>query len=123
METLGKVINILFGDDNNRMLHALIILVVLDYITGVCVAILEHKLSSKIGAKGIAGKVMVFVLVALSNVADTYFLLDGNALETVTVIFYCANESISIVENAGKMGIPLPEKLRSVLEKLKDKNG
>ncbi|KAF5065280.1 holin family protein [Oscillibacter sp.] len=123
METLGKVINILFGDDNNRMLHALIILVVLDYITGVCVAILERRLSSEIGAKGIAGKVMIFVLVALSNVADTYFLLDGNALETVTVIFYCANESISIVENAGKMGIPLPQKLLSVLEKLKDKNG
>lgn len=88
METLGKVINILFGDDNNRMLHALIILVVLDYITGVCVAILERRLSSEIGAKGIAGKVMIFVLVALSNVADTYFLLDGNALETVTVISY-----------------------------------
>jgi len=123
METLGKVINILFGDDNNRMLHALIILVVLDYITGGCVAILERRLSSEIGAKGIAGKVMIFVLVALSNVADTYFLLDGNALETVTVIFYCANESISIVENAGKMGIPLPQKLLSVLEKLKDKNG
>lgn len=112
----------LFGQDNLNILCALIVLVVLDYVTGVCVAIKDGKLSSTIGAKGISRKVVIFALVALSNIADRYFLSSAGTLEAVTILFYCANEAISILENACKMGIPIPQKLKSVLESFKNKN-
>lgn len=112
LDAIRQGINMLFGTENQNILNALIILVVLDYITGICVAIHIKKLSSEIGSKGITRKVMIFVLISLSNIADTYFLQAGNTLETVTILFYCANEFISIIENAAKMGIPIPQKLR-----------
>ena len=112
----------LFGQDNLNILYALIVLVVLDYVTGVCVAIKDGKLSSTIGAKGISRKVVIFALVALSNIADRYFLSSAGALEAVTILFYCANEAISILENACKMGVPIPQKLRNTPESFKNKN-
>ena len=79
-------------------------------------------MSSSIGAKGIANKVMIFVLVSLSNVVDTYFSITGSAIEAITIMFYCTNEAISIIENAVKMGIPLPAKLVSCMKAFKSKN-
>ena len=111
MPDLSTVVNMFFGADNNKVLYALIILVTLDYITGVCVAIKDKKLSSSIGAKGIINKVVIFIMVSLSHVVDSYLLSSGVALERITILFYCANEAISILENAGKIGVPLPEKL------------
>lgn len=123
MNILNSLVILLFGINNRNILYALIILVSLDYITGICVAVRKKELSSSIGAKGIANKVMIFVLVALSNVVDTYFLPAGNAIESVTILFYCANEALSIVENAAKIGIPLPKKLFNYLKIFKQKNG
>ena len=122
LDTLKHVISFLFGTENQNILHALITLVVLDYVTGVCVAIHNKKLSSAIGSKGISKKVMMFVLISLSNIADVYFLQADSALETVTILFYCANESISIIENATKIGIPIPEKLKKISSSIKKKN-
>lgn len=119
---IRNVILFLFGNENTNILFALMALTVLDYITGVCVAIRNKTLSSAIGAKGIANKVVVFVLVSLSNIIGTYFLQAGSALEALTILFYCSNESISILENACKIGIPIPEKLKNVLEELKGNN-
>lgn len=122
MEIFKEIISILFGTDNGNSLRALVILVAIDYVTGVCVAIRKHELSSEIGAKGIAGKVMIFALVALSNVADTCLQFDSTALGSITILFYCANESISIIENAGRMGVPLPKKLIRFMTKLQEKS-
>ena len=114
----------LFGSDNIGILYALITLVILDYITGICVAVKQGKLSSSIGAKGIARKVVIFSLVALSNILDSYFLNAAGVLEAATILFYCANESISIIENASSMGIPIPKKLKDALRMFgKDENG
>lgn len=121
MHILNAMISMLFGDHNRNILYALILLVSLDYITGVCVAVRKRKLSSSIGAKGIANKVMIFALVSLSSVVDRYFLPAGTAIETVTILFYCANEAISILENAVKMGVPFPAKLTSSLKAFQDK--
>lgn len=111
MPDLSTVVNMFFGADNNKVLYALIILVTLDYITGVCVAIKDKKLSSSIGAKGIINKVVIFIMVSLSHVVDSYLLSSGVALERITILFYCANEAISILENAGKIGVPLMESM------------
>lgn len=94
MPDLSTVVNMFFGADNNKVLYALIILVTLDYITGVCVAIKDKKLSSSIGAKGIINKVVIFIMVSLSHVVDSYLLSSGVALERITILFYCANEAI-----------------------------
>ena len=120
MPDLSTVVNMFFGADNNKVLYALIILVTLDYITGVCVAIKDKKLSSSIGAKGIINEVVI--MVSLSHVVDSYLLSSGVALERITILFYCANEAISILENAGKIGVPLPEKLLAHLNSFKEKN-
>ena len=120
--TAKHIIMFLFGSENRNILYALITLVVFDYITGVCVAIHDQKLSSAIGAKGISKKVMIFILISMSYIADNYFLQAGNTLETVTILFYCANEAISIIENAAKIGIPVPEKLKNLFNSFKEKN-
>lgn len=102
-----------------KTFYALLILVALDYITGVCVAIRDKKVSSKIGAKGIASKVMIFAMVSLSAIIDRFLVGDGSALSTLTILFYCANEIFSILENANKFGLPLPTKLTQFLEEFK----
>ena len=90
------------------LLLALLLLVLLDYITGVCVAIQTKTLSSQIGAKG-------------CHVLDTYLLQSETALAALSSVFYLSNEAISILENVGRLGVPLPEKLRSILAALKSK--
>lgn len=122
MDLISSLLIFLFGHENQTILYALIALVVLDYITGICVAIRQARLSSSIGAKGIIGKVMVFIMVSLSHVVDEYLLPSGTTLEAITILFYSTNEIISIIENAAKIGIPLPEKLITHLKSFKDKN-
>lgn len=83
MPDLSTVVNMFFGADNNKVLYALIILVTLDYITGVCVAIKDKKLSSSIGAKGIINKVVIFIMVSLSHVAlSRYCVLESSEFQT-----------------------------------------
>lgn len=108
----------LFGDRDGLML-ALIGLIVMDYISGVLAAIAQKKLSSEIGAKGIAKKVFMLLIVAVANIVDINVIGEGHVLKSVTVIFYIANECISLIENGGRLGVPVPNKLLEVLEQLK----
>lgn len=109
----------LFGGVDG-LLIALIVLIVLDYVTGVVAAALRHELSSEVGARGIAKKVFMLAIVAVANIVDVYVAGEGHALRTVVVMFYISNESISLLENGGRMGVPLPDKLIQVLKQLKD---
>lgn len=111
-------------------LYALIAFVVIDYLTGVLCAILDKNLCSKIGAKGIFKKILIFALVGLGHILDTYILgfidnWDGSVLRTAIIFFYLSNEGISILENAAHIGLPIPEKLKEVLKQLhgRDDNG
>jgi toxin secretion/phage lysis holin len=103
-------------------LYTLIGFVVVDYITGLMRAITEKSLSSRIGAKGIVKKVLIFLLVGIANLADVYLLTGGEALRTAVIFFYIANEGISLLENATAIGLPVPEKLKDVLAQLHRKD-
>ena len=100
-------------------IYALITFVMVDYLTGLMVAVLERKLSSEIGFKGIFKKVLIFILVAIAHIIDTYLIQNGSAIRTAVIFFYISNEGISIIENATKIGLPIPEKLKDVLKQLK----
>jgi toxin secretion/phage lysis holin len=102
-------------------LYALIAFVVVDYITGVLRAVVEKRLSSKVGAKGISKKITVFLLVGIAHLADVYLLGDGSALRTAVICFYIANEGVSLLENTAAIGLPVPEKLKDVLAQLHGK--
>lgn len=120
---MNGILNFLFGLSDG-LIYVLIGAVVIDYITGVCVAIYNHKLASNIGFRGISKKVGIFSLVSLSHIIDQYLMQGGNAFQSATTAFYISNECISIFENINNLGIPLPETLKSVLkhlEKYKDK--
>lgn len=121
MAAVCTLISFLFGDMEG-MLIALIALIILDYISGVIAAAVEKRLSSEVGAKGIAKKIFMLLIVALANIVDTSVIGDGHVLKTVTVVFYICNECISLIENAGRIGVPVPKKLLDVLEQLRDKN-
>ena len=114
-----SVLGFVFGDWDGLM-AALIILIVMDYVSGVIAAIAEKKLSSAVGAKGIAKKVFMLLIVAVANVADINIIGEGHVLKSVTAMFYAANECISLLENAGRLGVPVPKKLLDVLEQLKE---
>lgn len=101
------------------MITALITLIILDYITGIIAAVAEKKLSSEVGARGIAKKVIMLLVVAVANVADRDIIGEGNVLRSVTAMFYIANEGISLLENGARLGVPMPKKLIDVLAQLK----
>ena len=103
------------------LLIALVIFAVLDYITGVMCAIADHKLSSEVGFKGIARKVLIFALVGVGHVLDAYVIGTGSILRTAVIFFYLSNEGVSLMENAAHLGLPVPEKLKVVLEQLHDR--
>lgn len=113
------VLGFVFGDMDGMMI-ALITLIVLDYISGVIAAAVEKKLSSAVGAKGIAKKIFMLLIVAVANIVDINVIGEGHVLRTVTTVFYIANECISLIENAGRIGVPVPKKLLDVLEQLKN---
>ena len=115
------VLSFLFGDMEGLMV-ALVALIILDYISGVIAAAVEKRLSSEVGAKGIAKKIFMLLIVALANIVDINVVGDGHVLKTVTVVFYICNECISLIENAGRIGVPVPKKLLDVLEQLRDKD-
>ena len=100
------------------LLIALIVFVILDYVTGVMRAISEKKLSSAIGFKGICRKVLIFALVGVGHVLDTHVVGTGSALRSAVICFYLSNEGVSLLENASHLGLPVPEKLREILSQL-----
>ena len=100
---------------------ALVVFVVADYITGVMCAIAERKLSSEVGFKGICRKVLIFIMVGIGNILDVQVIGSGSVLRTAVIFFYISNEGVSLLENAGRLGLPIPAKLKQVLEQLHDK--
>lgn len=104
-------------------LYALIVFAVVDYITGVMCAITDKKLSSKVGFKGIFRKVLIFALVGIANILDIHVLGQAGILRTAVIFFYLSNEGVSLLENTAHLGLPIPEKLKEVLEQLHDREG
>ena len=103
----------------DSFLYALIAFVVIDYITGLMVAAIQKKVSSEVGFKGICKKMLIFILVGVANIVDKQIIGNGSAIRTAVIFFYLSNEGISILENTALIGLPVPQKLRDVLEQLK----
>ena len=103
------------------LLYALLAFVALDYITGLMCAIVDKKLSSEIGFRGIFKKVTIFIMVGIGHIIDLQVLGSVGVLRTAVIFFYLSNEGVSLVENAAYLGLPIPEKLKAVLEQLHDR--
>ena len=101
-------------------LYVLAAFIVADYVTGVIGSIVEGRLSSRICAKGIFKKVLILILIGLSNMVDVYLLEGYGVFRTIVVFFYISNEGISILENAHAIGLPIPIRLRNFLQQLRD---
>ena len=105
------------------LLYALIAFVVIDYITGVMCAVADKKLSSTAGFKGICRKVLIFLLVGIANILDVQVIGTASVLRTAVIFFYISNEGVSLIENTAHLGLPVPDKLKDVLEQLHDRDG
>lgn len=112
-----------FLGGTDGFLYALIAFVVIDYITGVLCAVADKKLSSEVGFKGICRKMLIFTLVGIGNIVDVFVLGSPGVLRTAVIFFYLSNEGVSLLENAGHLGLPIPKKLKEVLEQLHDRTG
>ena len=117
---VGAVLGFMYGEVTG-LFWALIAFMALDYITGVIVAVIEKRLSSEVGFRGLAKKFLILVFVAVGHIADTYILGGTPAAMSAVMLFYIANEGISIIENAAALGLPVPEKLKDIMEQIKTK--
>ena len=104
------------------LLIALVAFVSIDYVTGVMCAISDKDLSSRVGFKGICRKILIFALVGVANLIDVQVIQTGSILRTAVIFFYLSNEGVSLLENAAHLGLPIPKKLKAVLEQLHDKH-
>ena len=100
------------------LLYALVAFVTADYVAGCCCAIVEKKLSSEVGVRGIVKKVMLFLLVGIANIVDVHLIGGGSAVRSATIFFFISNEGLSLLENACRIGLPMPPKLKEVLSQL-----
>ena len=105
------------------LLYALTVFVAIDYITGVMCAVTDKRLSSEAGFKGIFKKALIFLLVGAANILDAHVIGTGCVLRTAIIFFYISNEGVSLLENAAHLGLPVPEKLKEVLEQLHERSG
>lgn len=103
------------------LLIALVVFVAVDYITEIMCAISNQKLSSEIGFRGICQKVLIFFLVGVANILDVEVIGADSVLRTAIIFFYLSNEGVSMLENAAHLGLPIPQKLKDVLEQLHDR--
>ena len=103
------------------LLIALVVFVVIDYVTGVMCAVSDKKLSSEVGFKGICRKVLIFLLVGIANILDVQVIGTGSVLRTAGIFFYLSNEGVSLLENAAHLGLPVPEKMKDILAQLHDR--
>lgn len=119
---LGGIAGFLWGDLDG-LLIALITFICLDYITGIVVGAAQHRLNSQISFTGLLRKALILIIIAVAHIIDTQ-ILGGTAsvFRSAACGLYIANEGLSILENAGKLGLPMPAKLKNVLEQLRDKN-
>lgn len=106
----------------DSLLIALIIFMVIDYSTGLMCAVADQKLSSAVGFKGIFKKMLIIMLIGVAHIIDLYVVRSGNALRSAVACFYLSNEGISLLENAAYLGLPIPEKLKAILEQLHDRD-
>ena len=103
------------------LMIALIVLMTLDYVSGVMCAIIDKKLSSAVGFKGVCKKVFILMLVGVAHIIDLHVVGTGSALRGAVICFYMSNEGLSLLENAAHIGLPIPDKLRDILAQLHDK--
>ena len=104
------------------LLFALVAFAVVDYVTGIMCAIVDRKLSSAVGFRGICKKVLIFTLVGVAHILDTQIIGTGSILRTAIIFFYLSNEGVSIIENAAHIGLPIPEKMKTVLQQLHNRS-
>lgn len=117
ISSIGGVLGCFLGGMDG-LLYALVAFVVIDYITGIFCAVDKRQLSSSVGFKGIARKIIIFALVGVANILDVYILGHVGVLRAAVIFFYLSNEGISILENTAKLGLPIPEKLKNILQQL-----
>ena len=103
------------------LMTALLVLMVMDYVTGIMCAVIDRELSSSVGFRGIFKKVLIFVLVGIANILDVQVIGNGSVLRTAVIFFYISNEGISLLENASHLGLPIPAPIRNVLQQLHDR--
>ena len=111
-----------FLGECDGLMYALIAFVIADYVTGVMCAVSDKRLSSEVGFKGICRKVLIFALVGVGHLLDTQIFGEAGVLRTAIIFFYLSNEGLSLVENSAYLGLPIPVKLRKVLEQLHDRS-
>ena len=111
-----------FLGGKDGMLIALVVFMALDYITGLMCAIMDKKLSSAVGFKGICKKVLILMLVGVANILDVHVVGQGSALRGAVIAFYLSNEGLSLLENAAYIGLPIPDKLREILAQLHNRD-
>lgn len=111
-----------FLGGSDGLIFALLAFVVIDYITGIMCAIADKKLSSAVGFKGICKKVLIFLLVGIANIIDVNVIGNGSVLRTAVVFFYISNEGVSLLENAAHIGLPVPKKMKEILEQLHNRS-
>ncbi len=116
----GGAASYLFGGWSS-LLGILVAFVVIDYISGFVAAGIEGKLASSVGLRGIAKKVFIFVIVAVAHLADQ--AAGTSIIRDAAIFFYLANELLSIVENSGRIGLPVPPLITQAVEMLQGKSG
>ena len=109
-----------FWGELDGFLYTLITFVVIDYMSGLMVAILNKRVSSEIGARGIFKKVLIFVMVGIGHIIDSSLINNGNTIRTAIIFFYISNEGISILENTALIGLPIPRQLKKILQQIND---
>lgn len=117
---LGSGVGWFLGEIDG-LIYALIAFIIVDYITGVIAAYKRKKLSSRVGFYGFFKKCIIFLIVGIANLLDIYVIKINSVFRTTVIFYYLANEGLSIIENSGKLGLPIPKKLKEALKQLKDK--
>lgn len=117
LSLIGGALSTLVGGMDGLMI-VLLACMIIDYLTGVMHAILEKQLSSAVGFKGICKKVLIFVMVGVAHLLDVHILGGVGALRSAVICFYLSNEGVSMLENAARIGLPIPDTLRDVLAQL-----
>lgn len=117
---VGAIVGYIFGEWS-VLLQILLAFVIIDYVSGLLASGVEGKLSSKVGFRGIVKKIMIFVLVAVGHLVDKA-IGDGSMIQNAIIFFYLGNELLSILENAGRTGLPVPEQIKNAVDILKGKS-
>ncbi|HFI0302516.1 TPA: holin family protein [Streptococcus suis] len=117
---IGGLLGSLFGELDG-ILYALLVFIIIDYLTGIFAAVVEKQLSSSIGFRGIFKKIAILFLVSLGHMIDTAIIKQGGTIRTMVIFFYLSNEGLSILENTVRIGLPIPEKLQAILKQINER--